>query len=153
MPQPRTRLLAVDPGLLTGLVYVDISERMAPKPIASLEADTATFYRAVEDLVPKDAEHMIIVCENFIITQRTAKLSQAPWSLMGRGFMEYWAWKYSIPFVLQTPADAKDFSTDDKLKKAGFWHVGGEGHANDAFRHAMKYHADRSPRWTNTLTL
>lgn len=150
---PRTKILGVDPGLATGLAFVDITERTAPKAIAAMEADLPTFYSTIETTMAQQADDIIVVCENFIITSATAKLSQAPWSLMGRGFMEYMCWKYDVPFELQTPADAKGFSDDEKLRKAGFWYVGGEGHANDAYRHVMKYHADRSPRWTSLLLL
>lgn len=150
---PRSKIFAVDPGLLTGLALVDISDRLDPKPIAAIEADLPTFYLTAENTFAQDADDLIVVCENFIITSHTAKLSQAPWSLMGRGFMEYMCWKYSVPFALQTPSETKEFSTDDKLRRVGFWHVGGEGHANDAYRHAMKFHADRNPRWTNLLLL
>lgn len=150
---PRSKLLAVDPGLLTGMAFIDISDRMAPKPLAALEADPPAFFATAESTITKYADDLVVVCENFLITERTAKLSQAPWSLMYRGVLEFLCWKHSVPFVLQTPQETKAFASDDKLKKTGFWHVGGEGHANDAYRHAMKYHSDRNPRWTNLLLL
>lgn len=150
---PRTKVYGVDPGLLTGLALVDITDRLKPKPLGAMEADTFSFYDTSEATIAQFAPDLVVVCENFIITSATAKLSQAPWSLMGRGIIEFLCWKYSVPFVIQTPQETKEFSTDDRLKKAGFWHVGGEGHANDAYRHIMKYLADRNPRWTNTLLL
>lgn len=149
----RYKLFGVDPGLMTGLALVDISDRVNPKPIWALEADTRTFYQTVEQTIEEEPDAIVLICENFLITDRTAKLSQAPWSLMGRGVCEFLTMKYNVPMILQTPGDAKEFSTNDKLHKAGFWHVGGDGHANDAYRHVMKYHADRSPRWTNTLVV
>jgi hypothetical protein len=39
--------------------------------------------------------------------------------------------------VFQSPADAKAMFPNEALKKVGAWHVGGEGHANDAIRHAL----------------
>lgn len=41
-----------------------------------------------------------------------------------------------VTYVEQTPAQAKRFGTDDKLKKMG-WYVAGEDHARDAARHLL----------------
>lgn len=147
----RTKIFGVDPGLATGLAFVDISDRMNPVAEWAMEADTETFYRKTEEVIEEFADILIVVCENFIITPRTATLSQAPWSLMGRGVVENYCMKFNVPWEIQTPASMKDFSTTDKLHAAGFWHVGGEGHANDAYGHILKYHADRSPRWAKKL--
>lgn len=148
---PRNIVFAIDPGLLTGLVLVDIKDRMNPVKIWSKEADTEEFYKISENTIEKTKENLIVVVENFIISERTYKLTQAPWSLMYRGFIEYLCWKHNVPCILQTPSEAKDFVTNEKLKLANMWHVGGAGHANDAARHFVKYHSDRSPRWTKTL--
>jgi hypothetical protein len=37
----------------------------------------------------------------------------------------------------QSPADAKAMFPNPQLKKLGYWHRGGEGHALDAIRHAL----------------
>jgi hypothetical protein len=39
--------------------------------------------------------------------------------------------------IFQSPADAKAMFPNEKLKKIGYWHKGGEGHALDAIRHAV----------------
>lgn len=44
----------------------------------------------------------------------------------------------SPPVVLQTPASAKTFVTDEKLKVMGLW-VPGKQHARDALRHLIYY--------------
>lgn len=147
----RTKVFGVDPGLATGLALADITDRMSPKPLGALEVEESKFYETAEATVEQFADDLIVVCENYIITSATAKKSQAPWSLMGRGIMTFLCWKHNVPIVIQTPQETKEFATDEKLKKAGFWFVGGEGHANDAYRHIIKYHADRNPRWANTL--
>ena len=43
-----------------------------------------------------------------------------------------------IPLVLQTPADAKRFMTDEKLRRLG-WYRSGKDHARDAARHLALY--------------
>jgi len=44
-----------------------------------------------------------------------------------------------VQFVRQTPAQAKSFATDDKLRKLGWFSPTPGGHANDATRHLLVY--------------
>jgi hypothetical protein len=46
--------------------------------------------------------------------------------------------RMSTPVVLQTPAQAKTFVTDEKLKAMDLW-VPGKVHARDALRHLITY--------------
>jgi hypothetical protein len=39
--------------------------------------------------------------------------------------------------TFQAPVDAKTMFSNESLKKIGTWHKGGDGHANDAIRHAL----------------
>ena len=39
--------------------------------------------------------------------------------------------------IWQMPVDAKRMFPNEALKALGTWHRGGEGHANDAMRHAL----------------
>ena len=68
------RILSVDPGKMTGYVVWTDGEReegeLAHEP----------FLDFAWDLV-KAGDIDVIVCERFIITAQTGKLSQAPWSL------------------------------------------------------------------------
>ena len=80
----------------------------------------------------------VIVCEDFRITMQTAKKSAQPDALKIIGALDYLAFRDGAKFVLQTPADAKRFATDDRLRKAGLW-TPGRRHANDAARHLFLY--------------
>ena len=81
----------------------------------------------------------VIVCERFIITAQTGKLSQAPWSLEQIGALRFFAHRLGIPFELQSAADAKRFATEDKLRRAAWARPKGAGHARDAQRHLLVY--------------
>lgn len=135
------RIIAVDPGGTTGLVVV--------RPDLTIEAsmeipDWYDVPKYIEDMYILHDESGIdppfVVCERFFITGQTHKKTpqEEPKDIIGA--LKYLHRKYTgLPLPLQSPSDAKSFSTNDKLHKVGFWHIGGAGHANDAFRHALLF--------------
>jgi hypothetical protein len=124
-------LLAVDPGVTTG---VAMWEQGANVYMAEIE-DQLRFCDLAERALRIQYRDMVVVCESFRVTMETAKKSQQPASLEIIGCLRWLCHTYGAEFVLQTPADAKAFSTDEKLKKADLYRPG-QGHANDAARHA-----------------
>lgn len=83
----------------------------------------------------------LVVCEDFIISQRTVKSAVAEGWKRGRELMligatEFMCRQTGTDFVLQSPAEAKAFSTDVKLRTLGWWRSGPD-HANDASRHLL----------------
>ena len=140
MTELRT-LIAVDPGGTTGLVVVNTKLEVN----GSYEIDDwydVVEYIESEFVYAKDvgAKPPLLVCERFFITGQTHKKTpqSEPFDIIGN--LKYMSLKFTgKPLALQSPSDAKTFSTDDKLKKVGFHHVGGAGHANDAFRHALLF--------------
>lgn len=78
-----------------------------------------------------------VFCEDFIITPQTAKKSRQTDPLDGIGALKFLARKYDLALIMQTPAKAKAFATDDKLKALGWYRPTKGGHANDAARHLM----------------
>lgn len=145
-------LLAIDPGLDTGVIYMDIEDPMEPIIIGSWELTPEEFYLMVEQILSEKGSDIRVVIERFIISEATAKKSQQPWSLELIGVTRKECWKYGSMLVLQKPSD-KEFATNEKLRHVGFWHVGGEGHANDAFRHALVYLNERYARWGKKLVM
>jgi hypothetical protein len=143
-------LLCIDPGLLTGMALLDMSEQENPIVLGSGEYGVRDFYNKAEELIARLSPDMVVVVENFIITTATAKKTSAPWSLRGVGVVEFLCLKYGATMELQTPDQAKEIPSSD-LKIVEFWHVGGEGHANDAFRHAVVYLKDRHRRWARAF--
>lgn len=154
---PRT-VIAVDPGLATGIAVVSRSD----DDVLVLEysgelppLDAAERFRELLGIRFPESE---VVVERFTITSATAKNSQAPWSLKVIGALEWIAWDTAgldpeREFVLQGPAEAKRLVTNEMLRRFGLWHRGGEGHANDAIRHAVYRYARLGWRrpWEETL--
>lgn len=81
-------------------------------------------------------EHDVVVCEDFAILGSRDKNSNATIEMIG--VLRYLAWKHRKPFITQRPADAK-FSSNDKLKKLGWWKPASADHARSASRHLLLY--------------
>lgn len=140
-------IVAMDPGKTTGYVLYDRQDGK----FGSYETD---FDQTCKWLVTHAGSYgpdLLIVSESFLITQQTAKNTQAPWSLELIGVARYVARNMTHrDLVLQAPATAKRFSSDERLKMMG-WHVPGKGHANDAARHLLLALATRG--WLSNETL
>lgn len=143
----KTYLLCLDPGKASGVALLDTTSLQedggAPVTIvtsAELQPEDLDgwlmeqFARAIEEGAALEA-----VCEAFLITPQTGKNSFAPWSLMKIGVLDFLCRMYGVPFKLQTPADAKSFVSNQRLRDLELWHRGGAGHANDALRHGVLY--------------
>jgi hypothetical protein len=80
-------------------------------------------------------ESVEVVAERYVIGK-----ADSPWSLKYLGVLSYLSRKggWGEP-VIQTPADAKSFVSNQRIKDLGFWHRGGKGHALDAIRHGILY--------------
>lgn len=132
-------ILGIDPGLATGVSLTDWSDPLNPSKIDSWEVDFDGFYGLIPKIIRENSEkEFIIVCENFIITVETAKKSPAPWSLELIGLTRYLARQADVSLVLQNPSE-REIATHEMIKTFGMWHVGGEGHANQAFRHTFSF--------------
>lgn len=125
-------IIAVDPGKTTGWARLNARHHFesGEQPLYS------TIYFIHETL--KHGFKPIIICEDFIFTSETLKKSRQTWSTEGIGALRYLTQVFGAEFVLQTPAAAKSFSSNDKLKKID-WYTPGKGHANDAARHLLLY--------------
>lgn len=137
-------VIAVDPGKITGVCVLGMPVDMEPIMLASNEyevGELAPFLRQqFSDRVETYSVKMEIVCERFTINAQTVRNSQAPWSLEQIGILKQTMRDYAIPeesIVWQAPADAMNMFNNEKLKRLGYWHRGGAGHANDAIRHAL----------------
>lgn len=152
MPKQPKYLLSVDPGLMTGVAFLDITDEDDPLPLWDEELKVEEFYVRMGEVFKEFHEEMVVVWEDYHITARTATLSQQPWSLNLIGVMQYFCWKYDVKFTVHSPS-RKPFATPERLRQVGFWHKGEAGHANDAFRHAMVFLVDRNPNWARKLII
>jgi hypothetical protein len=126
------RILAVDPGGNTGLArWADGNWEAWFE-----DAQTAASQVHAELVAGLDA----LVFESFRISAQTAKKTQTgsleAIELIGIG--RYLARQYGTRFVLQSPAEAKIFATDEKLKALGMW-TKGVDHPRDATRHLLLF--------------
>jgi hypothetical protein len=136
-------LLSVDPGKASGICLFELSAGDEPILLSSGEYQQNEYARPIREALSLSLDKGIeleVVCERFIINAQTVRNSQAPYSLEQIGILKqclmdsgYEAEK----IVFQSPADAKAMFDNPKLKKLGYWHKGGEGHALDSIRHAL----------------
>lgn len=134
-------VLSVDPGKASGVVFMSL-ENETPTKIASSEVQPEEFASYIDTFLHgwKQYEDFVVVCERFTINAQTVRNSQAPYSLEQIGVLKHLcraAGYNPETIIFQSPADAKAMFPNEALKKIGTWHVGGEGHANDAMRHAL----------------
>lgn len=143
----KTYLLCLDPGKASGCAILDTTTLQTDRTgdveiVETVELQPselnvwllAWFNRALVEKAGLEA-----VCENFLITPQTGKNSTADWSLKKIGVLEFLGEMFSISVTLQTPAAAKSFVDNKRLRALGLWHKGGAGHANDALRHGVLY--------------
>ena len=135
-------LLCVDPGKMTGMALYQCIDGDVTL-IWSAEVEYNDAGNTVNKTMLEYGTRLRVVCESFIITPMTAKNSVAPWSLELIGVVKYLAHAYGLAEpILQTPAKAKNFCPNDRLRALGFWHRGGAGHARDALRHGVTHLVD-----------
>lgn len=131
------RLFAVDPGGTTGFAYYD---------------EEADFFQSYQQEGYDDAAEIIwnmavlnqpsaMICEAFVIRQNTHKLDAGAFNQTTDliGACRLTAFRNEIPFVRQTPAEAKSIATDAKIKALRWYRATPGGHANDAARHLLCY--------------
>lgn len=97
--------------------------------------------------------HTQVITEKFTITVKTARNSQAPWSLEMIGVARRYTHKYGAGDLhTQDAGSAKTFASNERLRELGWWQVGTEGHVNDALRHLMLFMASRG-WWSDKLSV
>lgn len=123
-------VLAVDPGKATGFAVWRDGEREVG------EAEMMDFLsRAEEWLVAyASSDETVIVCERYVISPATLKMSRQTWSLEIVGALKYLAHKFGARFVLQDAIGTKRVITNDVLRSLG-WYERGMDHGRDALRH------------------
>jgi len=131
-------MIAVDPGKTTGIAMWDLEVGSAPYT-AQLSVDE--FFQWVRDTLVDGHLTHTIVCESFVISQRTVKGTSQTWSLEHIGLLKWAAWLRQHDITLQAASAAKHMVPNDRLREVG-WYVPGRDHANDALRH-MLVHAVR----------
>lgn len=134
-PEEGIVTVAIDPGLVTGIAVYHW-----PKGHFASEQVEGRFdlYKRL-NMMMESGFQMEFVAERFTITAQTAQKSPQYDALYIIGHVEAVCYASGIPFALQTPTQAKAFSTDEKLKRLGWYKPTIGGHANDAARHMLRW--------------
>ena len=132
------KYVCIDPGKLTGLALIEYTQGEEPVLAEALELKQFDACDWIEDAMTNSTR---VICEDFIISGRTAKMStmDTRFSLEIIGFTRVMCKRKKIPLVLQTPKDMKTFFGSWSLHDFGLWAKGGEGHKRDATRHGVFY--------------
>lgn len=147
-------VIAFDPGGVTGVaMYRGKTEEFISSEIGNGEAGMFRWLRAAAGHCFSGPVDLYVV-EKFTINATTHK--KDPVSVYETlniiGAIHYLGHARGIPVKTQTPAEAKRFATDDKLKALGMYRSTPGGHANDAARHLLTHLASaRTPGVLNAL--
>lgn len=129
-------VIAIDPGKVSGIAL------WHPMEVLSIKADELTpieVTNLVDDLWNNTLGQITVVAESFVISERTIKTAPQRDALDILGWLTLESQRRNFELVLQTPAQAKKFSTDEKLKSLDWFERTKDGHANDAARHLLVY--------------
>jgi hypothetical protein len=128
------RILAVDPGMTTGVALWD-SRR--PSDVHVIEMSDDDF---LDWVWAYQSSFDLVVCEAFRLgsrtTGKTVEGSMRTIELIGA--LRFVARLKDFPLVLQQPAEAEGFSTKEKLQRVGWWTQGKE-HGRSATKHLLLY--------------
>lgn len=136
-------VLSVDPGKASGIALFKKEDGQDPELIWSGEYQQDEYAQPIRKALGEAMLSGIaieVVCERFTINAQTVKNSQSPYSLEQIGILKQCMMDLGIKaedLKLQAPSDAKALFPNPALKKLGYWHKGGEGHALDAIRHGL----------------
>jgi hypothetical protein len=123
-------VIAVDPGGTYGIAVGHLDNFL--HDVSAQELLPFEALSMVESMLPR-AEY--VFCESW--TPRPGIRTNQPDALEGIGALRYMTSKANVKFVLQSPANAKRFSTNEKLTRLGWRTITRGGHADDALRHLL----------------
>ena len=128
----RDLVVAVDPGGTTGLATAWIDTTL--KDVVARELSPYDAVAFIDELLTQ-RDVAYVACESFV--PRPGIRSWQPDAIETIGALRYLCHRTNTPFELQSPADAKRFSTNAKLERLGWRHPTRGGHADDALRHLL----------------
>lgn len=147
-------VIGIDPGLMTGL-YLYGTARARAYAMAQ-HIDVIEFPEHFDVLLRRTVKmlsgaQVSIAVERYIITPKTAKLSQQTEALEVTGMVKAIAALHGVIDVRQYAKANLKFASDDMLKAVG-WFNPKMRHANDAARQAFALIKDVDyPRWSELV--
>jgi hypothetical protein len=151
-------VIGIDPGLMTG-VYMFGTARARQYstgdhiPVEDFPMRFGSTLNGILGWVTKMIEpsDVHIAIERYIITPKTAKLSQQTEALEVTGMVKGFAALAGVTDVRQYAKANLKFANDDMLRSIG-WSTPGMRHANDAARQAFALLKDVDyPRWSELV--
>jgi hypothetical protein len=115
----RRLLIAVDPGVVTGLAYWTPDTAGIPAFYELTEIDAMDLVTNWLHVAQDPSTSALVVCEDFV--PRGGALTWFPESLHQIGYLKHLCRRMGIPYRLQQVKNAKGMMTDEKLKRLG-WH-------------------------------
>jgi hypothetical protein len=159
MSDKRLIVVGIDPGKMTGMFAYSPNGRLGGhrptglKPFYAWQEFESTIApqilrNEIVDLAERYGQGGVhIAIERFIITSRTAKLSQQTDALEVTGMVKAFAALYTSNPVRQYMKSNLKFASDDALRRDG-WYSAQMGHATDAARQAYALLKDVDyPTW------
>jgi len=151
-------IIGIDPGLMTGVyLYGTVRGRdYGTGDHIAVEDFPMQFGSSLNGILGWtmklcDPSNVHIAVERYIITPKTAKLSQQTEALEVTGMVKGFAALAGITDVRQYAKANLKFASDDMLKAVG-WATPGMRHANDAARQAFALLKDVDyPRWSELV--
>lgn len=145
---PQCYIVGIDPGKSTGIsiLYVDVFADTHLECVKQGSPEVALDVlhgMGMGTGLSRETRPILIACERFLITQKTAKSSQQTDALETIGAIKNIARQNGCNIVMQGPGPAKRFAPNRVLKAMGFHktaHDVGQSDANDAndaTRHAL----------------
>ena len=145
-------IIGIDPGLMTGTFvyqsrdgYTDADHLEVPELITTCHQFLGWW------AATGDVDNVHIAIERYIITPKTAKLSQQTEALEVTGMVKAIAAIHGVTDVRQYAKSNLKFASDDMMRGVG-WHSPSFRHANDAARQAFALLKDVDyPRWSELV--
>jgi hypothetical protein len=140
-PKPDLLIVSVDPGDTTGIAAILVTEERI-EVLKSEEVGQEYVRSEVEwllALAPLGADRLLGV-ERFV-PKKGVKHQPAAQQIIG--VVKDIGVRFDVEVIEQGPAEVKRMATNQLLKDLGWWHVGGGGHANDAFKQCVRILAIR----------
>lgn len=122
--------MALDPGKTTGIAIWDRGD------VTTSQIQVEDIWGWLDEMVnPK----VRVVYESYILRPQMARLSRETDALEIIGAVKLLAATRNVVAVAQSPADAKTFMHNKKLREQGLWKISIGRHALDALRHLGLY--------------
>lgn len=139
-------MLCVDPGKTMGIVELWLTDPQKPPVVMFSDEVEGTLERTLELFnawfrettnAGADTKYMLVVCEDWD-SRDTAFSVDARLAVEPMAWLKLLAHQHGVPMVTARPQQRLGMS-DERIREAGYWLIGGQGHKRSALRHGLAY--------------